>query len=135
MDLHGAFPVRGNARAILVVDDDPLVLTGVCKMLASTGESLVLAALSASEALQLWEAHRAQIGLLLSDFVMPETTGDRLALRLLQDEPGLRILFMSGNDPSHLDSEIPLTAGENFLQKPFTVSEIHRSIQNLELAE
>jgi hypothetical protein len=52
-------------------------------------------------------------------------------LRLLSDKPGLRVLFISGNHPDSLDSEIPLEQGRNFLQKPFTLSEM----QNLALAE
>jgi two-component system, cell cycle sensor histidine kinase and response regulator CckA len=136
MDPNGAFSIE-NARAILVVDDDPQVLKWVCKMLVAPGgeRPKVLSALSAAEAYELWKVHQAEIDLLVSDFVMPGTTGDRLAVNLLREKPCLRVLFISGNDPNSLDSVIPLTPGRNFLQKPFTVSEIQRSIQNLALAE
>ena len=135
MDIEGAFSTREDARAILVVDDDPQVLKWVCKMLASTGVQAIHSALSGDEAMEIWESHRGEIGVLVTDFVMPGITGDYLAMRLLQDKPDLRVLIMSGNDPNSLDSALPLQSGDNFLQKPFTVAEIQKSIQNLALAE
>jgi len=57
-----------------------------------------------------------------------------MATRMLEQKPALKILFISGNDPVTLDSVIPLQAGQNFLQKPFTLAQVRRSIQNLALS-
>jgi two-component system cell cycle sensor histidine kinase/response regulator CckA len=132
MDSNAAAPSPdGKAHATLVVDDDTQVLRYVSRMLGSIGCECVYQAASSGEALDLWREHQAGIGLLVSDFVMPEVTGDHLALRLLRDKPELKVLFISGNDPFTLDSAIPLVPGRNFLQKPFTVSDIRKSVANL----
>src|SRR5688572_13029749 len=103
MDQDGDFSAVEKARAILVVDDDVQVLKWVCRMLVSIGCSRIFQASSTAEALEIWGQNSNEIGLLLSDFVMPELTGDFLALRLLSDKPALRVLFISGNDPNSLD--------------------------------
>jgi YesN/AraC family two-component response regulator len=110
------------------------VLKYVSRMLVSLGCGHVYQAASGDEAAVLWGLHRDEITLLVSDFVMPELTGDQLAVRFLSEKPDLRVLFISGNDPFSLDSEIPLHPGQNFLQKPFALSDLHRFVSRGELA-
>ena len=131
MDSSGALsPQHEGAQAVLVVDDDTQVLRFVTRMLSSLGFSQVFQASSAREALEIWGVHRGEIQWVVSDFVMPEVTGDQMAVEMLRAKPELKVLFISGNDPNSLDSAIPLSGG-NFLQKPFTVSDIRRSMANL----
>jgi DNA-binding NtrC family response regulator len=129
--LKAASDSSGKPNAILVVDDDMQVLKYVSRMLSSIGYESVLQANTCTEALELWRMHRDEITLLVSDFVMPEVTGDHLALRMLHEKPELKVLFISGNDPFTLDSAIPLNPGGNFLQKPFTLADIRKSVANL----
>jgi len=63
--------------------------------------------------------------------VMPEISGDRLALRLRNDKPHLNILLISGNEAESLQSAIPLEVGRNFLQKPFTIADIQKTVDRL----
>lgn len=133
MDVNRAFSPE-NARAILVVDDDVQVLKGLCRMLFSIGCLRILPASSPSEAIEIWRENSECIDTVISDFVMPELTGDQLALRLRSDKPGLKVLFISGNDPGSLESAIPLESGENFLQKPFTVRDMKRYVENFAMA-
>lgn len=132
MDEPEAF-FPGTPGAVLVVDDDAQVLKWVSRMLASIGRTSIHSASSPGEALEVWQEHRNSIEILVSDFIMPEMTGDRLAVKLLENNPHLKVLFISGNDPGSLESEIPLENGQNFLQKPFTVADIRRSIESLAL--
>ncbi|HTG43942.1 MAG TPA: response regulator [Verrucomicrobiae bacterium] len=134
MDRNRALPVLGEFQAILIVDDDRHVLKFVAGMFQSLGYSNVFQAASPEEALAIWSNELERINLLVSDFVMPLLTGDQMATRMLEQKPALKILFISGNDPVTLDSVIPLQAGQNFLQKPFTLAQVRRSIQNLALS-
>jgi DNA-binding NtrC family response regulator len=132
MDSLAAAPgLTGKPHAILVVDDDMQVLKYVSRMLTSLGYASVYQAADSKEALDVWSKHREEITLLVSDFVMPGVTGDHLALRMLHEKPELKVLFISGNDPFTLDSAISLIPGRNFLQKPFTVTDIGRSVAGL----
>lgn len=124
----------GSTPAILVVDDDVQVLKFLSRMLSSLGYGHILQASSAEQAFELWKTHQGQISLVISDFVMPQQTGDRMALDMQKQKPGLKVLLISGNDPLTLDSAIPLRSGVNFLQKPFTVNEMRKSMENLSLS-
>jgi DNA-binding NtrC family response regulator len=55
--------------------------------------------------------------------------GGELAKRLCRDRPGLKTLFMSG----YLDSEAELGEAESaaFLQKPFSLAELARTVRDL----
>jgi len=132
MDESRASPLQsGEVQSILVIDDDLQVLKHVSRMLSSIGFTHVFQAGSISDALDIWAAHRREIELVVSDFVMPELTGDHLALRMIHEKSALKVLFISGNDPFTLDSAIPLQPGCNFLQKPFTIAQIRESLAGL----
>lgn len=134
MDMSVAGSKLEQAEAILVVDDDVQVLSFVARMLGSLGFKNVLKASTRDEAFKLFQANAARISLVISDFVMPCCTGDRLILDLQKEKPKVRALLISGNDPASLDSAIPLKPGVNFLQKPFTVSDIRRTVESLSLS-
>lgn len=109
---------------ILLVDDDPIVLQVTHILLHALGYDHILTARCASEALDIWQNHKDEIGSLLTDMNMPGLSGDELAAELLQSDPDLEPFFMSGNPPDLLNSRIPLCQGVNFIQKPFTPQEL-----------
>ena len=132
MDHIGDPPANaGASQTILIVDDDVQVLKCVARILASLNCTHVLQAGTIQQAFELWSRHRDTIGLVISDFVMPEQTGDQMVSRMLQDNARVKVLFISGNDPATIDSLIPLEAGINFLQKPFTVAEMKKTVSGL----
>ena len=136
--MHCARPFTAEpekASGILVVDDDLHVLKFVSKMLGSLGHREVYQAPSAEAAHTLFAANESAIGLVITDFVMPNETGDKMALRMQRKKAALKVLVISGNDPMTLDSDIPLEPGLNFLQKPFTVVELRKSIESLSLCD
>lgn len=127
----GSLASGGIPRGILLVDDDERVLKYVAKMLHSFGQTEVYAASSAQQALRIWGTLSSKIWLVISDFVMPAVTGDAMVQQMLVERAELKVLFISGNDPHSLDSRIPLRAGRNFLQKPFTIIDLRQTIQGL----
>ena len=131
MNSFRRFSAEPEPEGVLVVDDDVQVLRFVARMLNSLGFRNVFQAASTGEAHELWAAYRADIGMVITDFVMPDETGDLMALAMRKANSALKILFISGNDPLILDSAIPLTPGVNFLQKPFTMADMRKSIECL----
>ena len=80
----------------------------------------VIAAPSGDEAVPLWREEAARIDLLLTDMVMPGSlNGRELAEQLLQEKPGLKVLYTSGYSLELIGSS--LTASKNFifLPKPY----------------
>jgi two-component system, cell cycle sensor histidine kinase and response regulator CckA len=129
--IQGCSAQAEQAEAILVVDDDVQVLRFVARMLNSLGFRNVFQAASTEEAHDLWASYASDIGMVITDFVMPSQTGDLMALSMRKANSALKILFISGNDPLFLDSAIPLHPGLNFLQKPFTMADMRKSIECL----
>ena len=74
--------------------------------------------------MHLADQHRGQIHLLFTDIVMPGMNGRELAKALLEDQPGLKCLFMSGYAANVVAHQGILEAGLPLLQKPFTIDEL-----------
>ena len=104
-------------QAILVVDDEPAVRAVAARILRRGGYP-VLEAGGGEEALLLASAH--EIGLLLTDTLMPGMSGVALADRLRQRKPALPVVYMSGYGAEILGAKGISVSDPDFLAKPFT---------------
>ena len=103
----------------LVVEDEPDLRGLVREILHHYGYE-VLEAGSGPEAFPIWEQHRDEIDLLLTDLVMPgNMTGRELADRLLKQRPDLKVIYTSGYSVETLGKDIGMKRGINFLPKPY----------------
>jgi len=118
----------GGGTILLVEDDDP-VRRVTAAMLDSLGFA-VLVARGWREALELGAQEDVQIDLLLTDVVMPEMSGRELSDRMSALRPGLRILYMSGYTGNVIVHHGVLDEGVHFIQKPFTLDGLARSIRD-----
>jgi CheY-like chemotaxis protein len=112
-------PARRGEETILVVEDEPAVLTMITSLLLRLGYA-VLPAGSAREAVRLAREHRGELDLLLTDVVMPEMSGFELAETLARLRPDLKRLYMSGYASDRVADQGVLTEGRRFLRKPFS---------------
>ena len=122
--------MKDGARVGLVVDDEVHLGTLVAAVLKQMGLHTFLAH-SEKDALQIWQAHRHQIDILLTDLVMPDCRGDELAAQLISEKPGLVALFMSGNTADMVETVVPLVLGVNFIQKPFSRNALIQLVTDL----
>lgn len=123
----GASPIgRVGSATILVVDDDPEILELCVEVLRHTGYS-VLRALNAAEALAMID-DGAVIDVVLTDVMMPGTTGPELASALRLRRSDLRILFMSGYSVTANGEGFPLDT-DQFLRKPFSDADLAEAVQ------
>ncbi|MET0496192.1 MAG: response regulator [Actinoplanes sp.] len=107
----------GHGQTVLVVEDEPALGRSVARILSSAGYR-VLAANGGAEALSLHAEHGCD--LLLTDVVMADMSGPRLAKHLHKGCPGLPVLYMSGYANGLLGPRRILDAGVEFIEKPFT---------------
>ncbi|HEX8725456.1 MAG TPA: PAS domain S-box protein [Gemmatimonadaceae bacterium] len=115
---------RGGTETILLVEDESMVRDLTRTAFERAGYT-VLQAANGVRALEVWEQHRREIGLLMTDLVMPGgVSGRDLAQRLQADEPGLKVLFTSGYSAEIAGCDPPLVDGENFLQKPYRLNRL-----------
>jgi two-component system cell cycle sensor histidine kinase/response regulator CckA len=90
----------------------------------------VLSAESGRVALSLCENPERAIDLLLSDVIMPDMKGPELRDRARAIRPRLDVLFMSGYAASLSSSEVKADdQSVTFIQKPFTLAELARSVE------
>jgi CheY-like chemotaxis protein len=111
--------VRGGTETILLVEDEPAVLMMAKGILQRLGYQVITAP-SGDEAVPVWRDQAAKIDLLLTDMVMPGSlNGRELAEQLVQEKPGLKVLYTSGYSMDLIGTS--LTASENFvfLPKPY----------------
>jgi two-component system cell cycle sensor histidine kinase/response regulator CckA len=112
-------PPKEAGGAILVVDDDESVLRYLAATLRHRGFQVIVAS-DGLEAQIAFEQHRGQIRLLLTDVQMPRLTGPQLADKLCALDPALRVVYMSGDEPS-----LGLLMNQScFLRKPFTLAQL-----------
>ncbi len=125
-----SFPRVASERAtVLLVEDDEAVRRVACRILKLAGYN-VLETRSASSAIDLCRKNET-IHLLLTDVVMPEMSGPRLAEEALQVRPGLRTLFMSGYPGGAASRNTSLIPGVAFLPKPFTAASMLEAVRNV----
>jgi CheY-like chemotaxis protein len=119
------------ALAVLVADDDPHVLAMLSAALPEFGIPALLAA-SGEEAVALFEARRAEVGLALLDVRMPGMDGPDTLLALKVVEPSLRCWFMTGELGAYTVEGLLALGADRVLLKPFslpeTVAELRQSL-------
>lgn len=118
-----------GTETILVAEDEPVLRDLVVNILEFCGYK-IFAAPTGPAAVKLWEEHRGEIKLLLTDMVMPGgMSGRQLAERLHQDDPGLKVVYTSGYSPGMAGKDIALLEGFNFLPKPYSPSRLAQVIR------
>jgi CheY-like chemotaxis protein len=116
---------RSGSETILLMEDDAGIRAVVQRILGMHGYT-VLAAATPVEALELSTHHAGPIHLLLTDLLLPETSGRRVAELLLRRRPGLPVLFMSGYTDDAIVHQGWLDSDTEVLQKPFTSESLLR---------
>ena len=122
--------VPGGDETILVVEDEPALRELIQEILEKKGYR-VLEAATGVQALKLWDQHKDDIDLLLTDMMMPEgVSGRELAERVLQDRADVKVIYSSGYSLDVVDQETFIKDGANFLQKPYDSDTIARMVRD-----
>lgn len=122
-------PVPGDVspRRLLVVDDDPRVLLATTMMLRKLGHEVVSKA-DPVEALELFQSDQ-RFDLVITDQMMPEITGIRLAQKIHEIAPEIPVILLTGF------SQLMLEQGDHgedisiVHMKPLDYGELNGSLQ------
>ena len=118
---------EGNGT-VLVVEDDSAVLKLLRMVLEKRGLE-VLEATSVDRAMELAEEYRGRIRLLITDLIMPQLNGRKLADRILEGDPAIAVLFMSGYTDDYGLRHDVATSDAPFIQKPFNVEQLLHKVR------
>ncbi|HEX3250030.1 MAG TPA: PAS domain S-box protein [Pyrinomonadaceae bacterium] len=120
---------HGSETILLVEDED--VVRGLTRRILSEAGYNVLEARSGHEAIRLCRDYRGSIDLLLTDVVMPGTSGKEVAERLCELRPAARVLYMSGYTDEAIVRHGVLDANVEFIQKPFTWARLGKKVREV----
>lgn len=117
-----------HAETILVLEDEPSLRALMCQVLAQDGHK-VLDTGDPEEALSLCERHSEQIGLFVTDVVLPKLSGIQVAERVARICPAIRIIYTSGY-PGRVQIPAALRSfGTEFFEKPFSADGFIRKVR------
>lgn len=120
-------PLFGDTTSLLLVDDDPLIVGLLERMLRPEGYDCVHAHSAADALARLSERDFA---VALVDVMMPSETGLELVDRALDLYPFLAVVMVTGVDDPDI-AELALQSGAyGYLMKPFTHSEVLVAVSN-----
>lgn len=117
-----------SPATLLVVDDNEAVRDAVAAFAESLGYRVLAG--SPEHALELAQRHSDEIQLLITDVVMPGTSGMRLAQQVKGINPRIKVLFTSGHMNPDLGGPDVLGFEVHLLPKPFGRAELALEIKN-----
>jgi DNA-binding NtrC family response regulator len=112
---------------ILIVDDDPGTLESLSRAFALEGFTAITAA-SATRALERLEAE--SVDAVLTDVVMPETSGLELLARIRERSPAVPVILMSGQATIDTAIEATRRGALDFVEKPVGLDRLLLTLRN-----
>ncbi len=125
---------RGDGEAVLIVDDEPEVVSGM-RALLEKQHYRVLAAKGGLEALAVVHRHGPAIDAVVTDVMMPEMDGVELIRVLRKMHPRLKIIASSGLGTERgwnvRTEELEALSVKTYLAKPYTVDKLLAALHGL----
>jgi two-component system, cell cycle sensor histidine kinase and response regulator CckA len=123
-----AIQESAGAQNILLVEDETLVREVIYEVLQTAGFS-VRKSRNAEEALELQKGRNETVHLLLTDVILPGSSGKDLARKLRSRYPRMKTIFMSGYARNTALLGADRDANVSFLSKPFSVEALLRKVE------
>jgi CheY-like chemotaxis protein len=121
--------IRGSGT-LLVVDDEELVLDVAANMLEKLGYT-ALQARNGTEAVNIFDAHKNEIKLVVLDIIMPDMGGGEVYDKIKTINPEVKVLLSSGYSVDGQAIELLERGCDGFMQKPFTMEELSGKIEQI----
>ncbi len=115
--------VTGGTETILVVEDEEPVRRAAKRVLERWGYRVLLAP-DGEEGLQVYQENHDNVGLVISDVMMPKMNGSELYHAVQGDHPTSKFLFVSGYNAEELKKTANMDPSVPFMQKPWMPNEL-----------
>ena len=122
--------LKSPAPTILVVDDEAEVLRVLETMLTGQGYRVILAK-NAESAIRTFEQMARKPDLILTDVVMPGTSGPMMVEHLQKSNPDIQVLFMSGYDDRQIVQKYVVERGFTLIPKPFNLEKLAANVKQI----
>ncbi|MCG2831543.1 MAG: response regulator [Desulfobacteraceae bacterium] len=120
----------GNEEAILLVDDEAIILDVGKEILDVLGYKVFLAS-GGNEAIEIYKENKDKIALVILDMVMPGMGGGETYKSLKSINPDIKVMLSSGYNLGGEAAEIMKQGVNDFIQKPFTMTKLSHKIRNI----
>jgi len=121
--------VQGQGTVLLIDDEDMVLEIG--RALLETMGYQVVTAKDGEEAIKIYENQGSGIDLVLLDVVMPGLGGGEVFDRLKSMNPDMKCLLLSGYSIDGEATEIIQRGCDGFIQKPFKLRDLSKSIREI----
>ena len=118
-----------NRETILVVEDDETMCDCISGLLVYHNYEVFSTNL-AEDAIEFFDESNANIQLLITDLILPKMRGSELAERLLEKNPDMKVIFMTGYS-EEVYSQFKLPEDATVLKKPFSLKGALTTVQKL----
>jgi CheY-like chemotaxis protein len=126
--------VSPSGGTILLVDDDEILIE-VIREILETVDYQVLTAFNGREALEIYEAWKGNIDLVMMDMIMPGMAGAETFAELKKIDPDVPVIIISGYSLRDEVNELLAQGCKGFLQKPFLIPEMFKAISRVIMRE
>lgn len=117
-----------NRRLVMLVDDEPDMLSMLKLVIGKKCDCDILTAPSGIAALSLLETHRPDV--IVSDIKMPDLDGLELLKKIRQHDSTISVVIMTGYGTIDMAVHAIKDGAYDFLQKPFDKDHIVRVVKN-----
>jgi len=129
-EIEQAGPLPTGNEKILIVDDDKVVALLMKRRVERFGYQ-VTSKTSSQEALDLFRSKPDYFDLVITDQIMPELTGDQLAVKIMKIRPGFPIIICTGYSSRMDDKKANRLGISAFLTKPVERVEFAKTIRRV----
>ncbi len=120
---------RGEEVILLAEDDDQVRV--FCKQLLEKFGYKVVEARDGEEAIACFNNHKDEIGLVISDVIMPRKNGREVYVEIKRLDPKMKIMFISGYTADIFPDGSPSGIELFFLSKPIIPGELLRYVRKV----
>ena len=120
--------VQEGNETILLVDDEEAVRKTGKERLERAGYT-VLTASGGEMALDIYRQKTSKIHLVLLDLIMPGMGGISCLYELLQTDPGVKVVIISGYSPDEETMEVIEACTNGYLRKPYTGEQLLNTVR------
>ncbi len=125
-----SYKIKRGTETVLFVDDEDRVLDVGRQMLEALGYNILIAR-GGREALKVYDSSKGEIDLVILDMIMPEMGGEETFSRMKEINPEIKVLLSSGYSIEGQAKEILNRGCNGFIQKPFSINDLSRSITSV----
>ncbi len=117
-------------ETVLLVDDENMIIEVGAEILEALGYD-VFTARSGSEAVDIFEANKDRIDIVVLDMIMPGLGGGDAYDQLREIKPDVKVLLSTGYSLKGEASEILKRGCNGFIQKPFNIKKLSHKLREI----